>query len=196
MAGWYFHPVTVAPGVQGSRAQSEVTGSMLLVGVVVVTASVGGVAVWSEVLDHRPQVSAVVEVEVTDGAILIDHDGGEQLDLEHLEVHYRTGGTAAVVPFDDPGATVGDGDRRFEPGERWNYTGVSFSQGQRVEVVVVHTESNAVLFDGSRVVDAVAVVGPVPGRVPTALAGPPRIGWERNGDYGLYDTLLHRPTVW
>lgn len=130
------------------RGQSELTGTVLLVGVVVVTASLVGAGLLASVeADDDPLVD--VEAEVTTEQVSLTHGGGGSLAVAELTVVVRTEDDETRIPFAD-GTLDGPTPDQFDPGETWT-TAASFDEGERVEVYLVHEGSNEVVFRGRKI---------------------------------------------
>jgi flagellin-like protein len=130
------------------RGQSEVIGTVLLVGVVVVTASLVGTGLLASTeADDDPLVD--VDGEVAPDLISLTHAGGESLAVAELIVILRTDDGESRIPFAD-GSLDGATPEQFDPGETWTTT-ASFDEGESVEVYLVHKQSNAVVFRGRKV---------------------------------------------
>lgn len=133
-----------------SRGQSELVGVVLLIGVFVVVATLIGVAIIGNVLsqaDDAPLVEA--NVSATADNVTIVHAGGDAMDVDDVFVVVRrdTERTVGLGSFTE---LTGDGDARFEPGERRRRPH-PFGAG-RLEVLVVHRPTNEVVY--SDAVDA------------------------------------------
>lgn len=129
-----------------SRGQSEVVGSILLVALIVVVASTVGALSFSVLLDENDPVSAVMEIkEMNDSTITLQHGGGDSVAVADLELVARNNTSTERYPFTN-GTDLGDGDGRFETGERWQ-TNHSFSECDRVRLLLVDQSTGTVLLD-------------------------------------------------
>lgn len=133
-----------------SRGQSEVVGSILLVALVVVVVSTVGALSFSMMYDRNDPVSAVIEVEkMNDTTLTLQHGGGDSVAVTDLEVVARNTSKATSetesYAFAD-GESMGDGDDRFEAGERWRTTH-TFSRCDQVQVLLVDQSTGTVLLD-------------------------------------------------
>ncbi|KTG08789.1 hypothetical protein AUR64_13260 [Haloprofundus marisrubri] len=73
------------------RGQSETVGVVLLLGVVVVITSVGGVAVLAAIDASTPETPPVdIAIEATETDIIVTHGGGGTLDGGHVDVILQT----------------------------------------------------------------------------------------------------------
>ena len=149
-----------------ARGQSEVIGSILLVAVIVVAVSTIGAIVLSEIGTQDEPVSAVVEGSVTaenDGTVQFEHGGGDSVEASDLTVLVANeSGPQQEFPF-TRGDIDGDGDERFEQGERWTNSTIVCTSGpcpvhvtsdsERVRIVLVHDPSGTLLFDGTRTIE-------------------------------------------
>ena len=140
------------PNVTVSRAQSTVLGTIMLVAVVVVTVTVFGTYSIVSVTDSRTGPVVEQSASVTTADLTVVHEGGEAMETGVLTVLVRTDGTEATYSFAD-GTLAGDGDDRFEPGERWTVPhGLALDDDDRVRVLVVHDDEWVVL-DATRAVE-------------------------------------------
>lgn len=122
------------------RAQSEVVGVLLFTGVVVVLIGVASTFLLSGI-DTTAEPVADVEVQVTDSTVRLTHGGGDSLATAAVRVEFgRDGGGATTLA--DATDVAGDGDDRFEPGER-RETGHGASD--TISVTVVHDPSDTVV---------------------------------------------------
>jgi FlaG/FlaF family flagellin (archaellin) len=145
-----------------SRAQSEAVATVLLLALVVVLVSGVGYVVLGTI-DPDGSPTADVAATVTDGEVTLVHRGGEPLTGDDLTVVLRYDGSESRYDF----ATDGHygTDAVFEAGERWNLDGaVPYAMDDRVEVILRHDPSNAVLFRGRKVAATAT---------PTATPAPP-----------------------
>lgn len=136
--------------VPSERAQSEIVGTVLLVGVVVVTTATLGAGLLGSVQPDRDPV-ADVSGEVTADRISLTHAGGDAMAASALTVVVRTDAGDARIPFAD-GTLSGPDPERFEPGETWTKSS-SFPAGERVRVYLVHAPTNVVVFEGRTVAE-------------------------------------------
>jgi flagellin-like protein len=130
------------------RAQSEVVGVVLLTAVVVVLVSVVGAGVITNFSSQAEAgtVSADAGVNITADNVTITHRGGDILADSVVEVIVRNGSAERRYELStDTIARTGDGDGRFDPGERAVF---AHSLRGTVSVLVVDTERNAVIGRG------------------------------------------------
>lgn len=129
------------------RAQSEVTGTMLLLGVVAVVVTVAGGLLLAGYLDEatrsRPPVD--LDAEVTATEVRLTHAGGQAVTAADVTVVLRQGGSESRSQLSTWTFERDDGDGRFEPSERATRSH-GFGSGD-VEVVVVHRPTDGVLLD-------------------------------------------------
>lgn len=126
------------------RAQSEALGTLLLVAVVAIVVTTLTAAT---ILDQRSVDDPNVDIatNVTDRRVVLNHTGGDPLEVGRLSVTVRDDGGGEFVIRGLGG--VGD---QFDPGEGWSADhGLSVSPGDRVRVVVVHA-NRTVLVDAER----------------------------------------------
>jgi flagellin-like protein len=151
--------------VRTARGQSEVIGSILLVAVIVVAVSTIGGILLSEIGSQEDPPSAVVEGSVTEannGTVQFEHGGGDSAEASALTVLVANeSGPQRAFPF-TPGDIHGNGDNRFEQGERWTNSTilckspscpVPVSDSERVRIALVHEPSGTLLFEGARSVE-------------------------------------------
>jgi FlaG/FlaF family flagellin (archaellin) len=140
------------PHIAVSRAQSTVLGTIMLVAVVVLGLTVAGLFTVASITDAADEPVVDLSATVTATELALVHESGDGLETTALAVHVRHDGTEAVHAFAD-GTLAGDGDDRFEPGERWTVAhGLALDEGDRVRVLVVHDERSIVL-DATRAVE-------------------------------------------
>ena len=128
------------------RAQSEIVGTVLLVGVVVVTVTTLGAGLLGSVSEDDDPLGDV-SGEVRTDEIRLTHRGGESLAVVALEVVVRTDDGTTRIPFAD-GALAGPDSDRFDPGETWSKS-ASFDENEEVRVSLVH-DSDSVLFEARK----------------------------------------------
>lgn len=137
------------------RAQSEVVGVVLLVGVVAVVTLTVGVVIVGNVLSQDTN-EPLVEMNVTandstataDDTLVLVHTGGDSFEADDASVVLRRGGER-TIGLDSFTVGSGDSDSRFEPGESWyckNWNTSALGTGP-LRVLVVHEPSNAVVVD-------------------------------------------------
>ena len=125
------------------RAQSEVIGVILLVGVVTVTIGGAGAVYLSTIADESGPATDV-RVTVTDDAVALTHNGGSSLSTDSLRVIIREDGSDTNTDWAN-GTVTGDGDDQFEPGETWRQNEFTFDSNDRVEVLLVHDPTGTLL---------------------------------------------------
>jgi hypothetical protein len=87
-----------------------------------------------------------VEVdEMNNSTITLQHGGGDSVAVADLEVVARNNSTSRSYLFAN-GTDLGDGDGRFETGER-RQTNHSFSECDRVQLLLVDQSTGTVLLD-------------------------------------------------
>lgn len=127
------------------RAQSEVVGSLLLVGVGVIL--IGVIAVLGlGLVDGQTQDPTTVSVqsEITDERLTITHVAGDSISVEETVVILRGEGIDDRISIGSTVPLTSDGDGDFETGEEFELSHAA--QGE-VQVMVVHEPSEAVLYD-------------------------------------------------
>lgn len=132
-----------------NRGQSESLGALLLVAtVVLLTATVGYYTLSSIGEDEGP--TTVVDGTVTNETVTFAHGGGDGVPGDELTVVLRYDGTERRLDFATDGSYGEDGV--FDPGEKWELDGSPpYDEGDRVEVLLVHDPSGAVLFHGRKI---------------------------------------------
>jgi flagellin-like protein len=128
-----------------SRAQSEVIGVILLVGVVIIAIGGAGAVYLSSIADESGPATDV-RVKVTDDVVVLTHNGGSALSTDSLRVIIREDGSDTNTDWAD-GTVTGDGDDRFEPAETWREGGFMFDSSDRIEVLLVHNPSGTLLVN-------------------------------------------------
>jgi flagellin-like protein len=114
------------------RAQSEVVGVILLTGVVVVLVSVvGAIVISGQQTDRGPTADIIATTDGND--LILKHAGGGRMAVADIDVYIADGTTTRydLTAFTEQ---VGDGDGRFDPGERRQLT---LSQRGRLRILVV-----------------------------------------------------------
>lgn len=127
---------------RSGRAQSEVIGSLLFTGVVILLVSLVGLVVLSGA-DTTSEPAVDLEIAVENATVRLTHAGGEDLPASDVRV---------VLGADDDGSEGlenfteapddGDGDGLFEGGERRAH---GHGAGDVLAVTVVHEPSGTVL---------------------------------------------------
>ncbi|WP_338737618.1 hypothetical protein [Haloplanus salilacus] len=130
------------------RAQSELIGVVLVVGLVVVGVSAVGLVVVTSQEERAAAQKAPVDVagDVGDGWATATHRGGPGVPRSDLALVLESGGSERRYTFDDPAVTLtGDGDDVFEGGESVN---VSHSYEGTVRLRVIETsEPTRLLYE-------------------------------------------------
>lgn len=135
--------------LQTYRAQSEVTGVVLLTGVVAVVALIVGGIIIADTGggDDGPTTSFVAEA--TDQTITLTHNGGDTVALADLRV--SVSGNDTTREFVPDAANATGSDASLTPGESLTRDhGVPTGDPdvfEVIEVLVVHGPSNTVLFE-------------------------------------------------
>lgn len=118
----------------------------MLVAVVVVTMTVFGTFSIASVLDFESEPFVEIEGTLDTDGLTLTHAGGDNLAVSGLTVYVSNDTTRPEVDFES-GTLTGDGDDRFEPGERWTNDS-TLPTGDRLTVVLAHEPSNSVVFRG------------------------------------------------
>lgn len=117
------------------RAQSEVTGEILLVAIVVLSVSAFGVAYIDSVGVDRPTLAELSDVSGNNDSIEIAHTGGQTLTNDSVRIVLRNETTAVTLWLTDGQA----GADQLEPGDvwRWDSWGALGLSGNEITVVVL-----------------------------------------------------------
>lgn len=132
------------------RGQAESIGSVLFLGVVVVSVSAFGVFYLAHGFagtggaDVANGGSVTLHGDVDRERVELAHGGGRSLRTADLRVLVRTDSGTTEYDF-DPDLTT-DGDGAFEAGESWRLDW-NRSVGEELTVTVVDVERNRVLFE-------------------------------------------------
>lgn len=123
-----------------TRAQSEVIGELLFTAVVVIAVALVAVFVLSGV-DTTTEPAAEIGVDANDSHVLLTHGGGDGTAATDLRVFFGAdaSGDDGLENFSE---LAGDGDGRFEGGER---RARSHGASDVLAVTVVHEPTDTVL---------------------------------------------------
>ena len=130
-----------------SRGQSEVVGSLLLAGIVVLTLSAFGVMVFNSVDTGERQLTDIA-VTVTTDSITVTHAGGEPIAAANLDVVVGFEGESQRYNAADAGVAS-----PVSTGDRWTidtslpYTAAD--RGSYVSVMVIAVNTGEVLYTDS-----------------------------------------------
>lgn len=128
------------------RAQSEVVGVALLVGVFALLATLVGVVVIGNVTEQASDEPLVnLNVSATADELVLVHGGGDALDVDEVTVLVRQDGDETRYDLSNFNETRESDSGQFSPGKRWQRNH-SRSAGT-ARVLVAHGPSNAVIFD-------------------------------------------------
>jgi hypothetical protein len=132
-----------------ARGQSEVIGTVLIFGLVVITVSAIGLVVVTDQQERadRERPSIDVEGDVGESWATVTHAGGRDIPLADLDLVLRSDGTETRLTLDDPAVMIedGDGDDVFEGSETAN---VSHAHSGAVRLLLVETtDPTRVLYD-------------------------------------------------
>jgi len=128
------------------RAQSEVVGVTLLVGVFALFAIIVGVVVIGSVSDQAddgPLVELNVSATYTD--LVLVHEGGDNLDASAVTVIVRQDGEEWRYGLDSFAESSGTDPSQFAGGERWNRSHDLAVDQARLSIT--HEPSNTVLYE-------------------------------------------------
>lgn len=127
-----------APVSAADRAQSEVVGVLLLTGVIVVAVGLVGTFVLSS-MDTTSEPETHVDVAVGSSTVTVTHGGGAALAATDVTLVFGGGGSVGLETTTE---LLGDGDDRFEGGERRE---ASHGASGVLEVTIVHEPTNTVI---------------------------------------------------
>ncbi len=127
------------------RGQSEILSVIILVGIVVILATLAGALVLGNFGGGDEQLLANVQGNVTLQGITIDHEGGDTFEPENIEVLLQ-GDTETELRLDQAFETD-DGAGTFAPGDRWTHRQNSTLYGGEFRLLVIHEPTNSVLLD-------------------------------------------------
>ncbi|WP_246984677.1 type IV pilin N-terminal domain-containing protein [Halorientalis marina] len=139
-----------------NRAQSEVVGSLLLVGVGIVLIGIVAVFALGFADDATSDPTTVaVDADVTASNLTITHESGDALRVDDIAVVLKRPDSSDRVPLSSLRTVTSDGDDRFTAGERFRLRhGVADGD---LRVRVVHEPNGAVLYDRAfRITDGLA----------------------------------------
>ncbi|MFB6196596.1 MAG: type IV pilin [Haloplanus sp.] len=126
------------------RAQSEVVGTILLVGLVVVTVGVVGTATLGPVTSMGDGPRAAITGTVGTDAVALNHQGGDSLPSAELRLILRVDGTKRAYAWRP--THLSGSDETFDPGDRWRNASTPYGSRDVVTLMLVHAPSNTVLF--------------------------------------------------
>ncbi len=122
------------------RAQSEVIGVVILIGVVVTVVGIVSVVILADT-GGDGSVLTDVAVEANGTHLQVVHMGGDSIPVGDFEVVLDGTGEAKRIRVDS--ANVSGGDDRFGPGDRFVRT--HGLEGDRTRTIVRHRGENAVV---------------------------------------------------
>lgn len=128
------------------RAQSEVVGTVLLIGVVTLTVSVAGVGVLSSMQASTDDPQATLDGRLTGSSLELVHRGGDSLNESELDIRLSNDSTASTVGFEDGEIVAGDSDGEFKRGELWRDT-TAIPSDSRLDVWVIHDPTDTILYE-------------------------------------------------
>ena len=134
------------------RAQSELVGNILLIGVVVLVATAVSIGITTNLTnsgvssDETVRVNLLVDVTPTN--LTLTHNGGSELTIGDVRIRLSTASGSTEFSMDAANVTGGD---TYEAGDVFHRAhGLS---GDTMTVVVIDTDSNAVILDTTESVD-------------------------------------------
>jgi len=126
------------------RAQSEVVGATLLLGIVVIVVGVAGAYGLSAATSWTDTPRADVDDEVRTDGIALTHQGGDALASDDLRLIVRVDGSETSLSWAD--GTLTGGDTWFDPGDEWRVSR-EYAPDSVVAITLVHEPSNRVVVD-------------------------------------------------
>jgi FlaG/FlaF family flagellin (archaellin) len=135
--------------MSAARAQSEVLGDVLLVGIVVLAASTVGLAIVGGIgTDEETLADVDVDATVGTDRVTTSHQGGDPIRGSDLRVLVGVNGSTVTDRARDDAASDGIGDGRFDPGDRWAYDlGRTVTEDVTLRVVVADNSTETVVAD-------------------------------------------------
>jgi len=127
------------------RAQSELVGAILVLGLVVVSVGVAGSYAMGTVTQSSEAPDATITGQIGTDELVLSHQGGEALPSDELRLVARVNGSGTGLAWSDGTLSGGDGDDVFDPGETWT-AAESYDPDSVVTLRLVHEPSNTVLF--------------------------------------------------
>ena len=136
------------------RAVSPVIGVILMVAITVILAAVIGTFVLGlgdSLGDNQPSAQLSISVDETDNNVTIEHNGGDSINLDNLDVVARSGSSTVGVPETVSEFDSVEGATRIGVGESVNveFTG---AEDTADNIRLIHTPSDSIILD--RNVDA------------------------------------------
>ncbi len=132
------------------RAQSEMVGNVLLIGVVVIATSLVAVTVISNLTTgpggvNDDPVQIGFQASATPGNITVSHNGGDSVDAGTVGVRLSNDTTKTEFRVDSTNLT--GGDSRFDPGE--SFERAHGLNGTYIDILVYvqRPENSQVLLD-------------------------------------------------
>jgi PKD repeat protein len=129
--------------IDGSRAQSEVLGTALLLGVTVIAITGFGVFYLDAAIPDADEPTADFSADANATALVVAHEGGDSLSSAALRLAVDVNGTRRAVAWDE--AYLSGGDAQFDPGESWTNDSWIYPDARTVSVTLVHDPSGTVL---------------------------------------------------
>ena len=130
-----------------NEAVSEIVGTILLLGIAVILFSALFIFVLSSPsTPSSPSVNLIGFVDADDGGI-IEHHGGDSLDLDATEILIRKGHDSTRVNAGDYVVDVND-NGKWDIGERLRYSFDGSITGWQIEADVVDNPSNSIIMSG------------------------------------------------
>lgn len=125
-----------------NRSQSEVIGVVVLTGVVVSLTVLVGILIIPDVVSNTSEPLIDLDAEATSNQVTVTHAGGDAVDTDDVLIVLRASSTEQhqLSSFTQD---RGSDSTRFEAGDEW--TRSHNTADERMEVLLVHEPSNAVL---------------------------------------------------
>jgi hypothetical protein len=130
--------------MEGTKAQSESVGVILMVGVMVVTVTTGGVFALDSLVESTTP-DADISITTQGQVLTVEHVGGTKLSTDKLQLRIN-GDEIPTTTLD-----LKQSDGPFEAGDSWSkdleeaQTGVDLTRGSQVTVTLYHTGINALI---------------------------------------------------
>ena len=128
------------------RAESTVVGTILLVGVVILSISMVGTALVGSLLASADDPHANLDGTLTDSGLEIVHRGGDTLPESELTVRIANESTVSVTDFESGTIVAGNADGQFERSEQWR-NATAIPSATRLDVWVTHEPTATLIYE-------------------------------------------------
>ena len=133
-----------------SRGQSEVSSETLLLGVVVLSVSVFGIAALGTVAVDRPTLVELSETSGDTEYIELSHAGGQPLDNESVRIVLQDGTTSVTLSLTDGEIFNQSRQDRLSPGTVWRWNDWE-STSLSGEVTIRVVTDDTVLLEATKI---------------------------------------------